>query len=481
MQRLTFFVTTIILLLPLTVGAIPQFLQHQGYMANDQGEPESGSANVTFDLYTVESEGSSMWTQTIAVTFDNGHYSVVLGPGSPDLSVTIFDGSELYLGTTLEGQDQFSPRMQISSVPYAFRAEAVEGEVKAVGGLVVDGVEVINDQQQWVGLGISFTDLADIPSDLADGDDVGVEGSGTDGALTKFTESGIGDSVITETDGKIGVGITDPQSAFHVAGGIQLQDDTDDCVEGKEGTLRWHENQLEVCDGSSWNFPQMATLDELYRTDGLLWRLDYAEDNNFADQGPYGFDGQNVGGVSNDSLGGGSWRTSNAPEGRISIDPAGNPNLSLINNADEISLGIWVYYREQARDGIITRYMGGSHWNWMFDPNGGYHQNCDLGTHSNWPEGHWSGNTWMFLVITWEASTGKWRLYRDGVHTHTYDMSVGSMSQPADQNNAIGIGARNDGYESGDMNVGIAWMYGVKLSDADIALEWNSYKSRFGL
>ena len=253
MQRINLLVVIIILLSPLTAGAVPQLLKHQGYMSNNQGAPSTGSANLTFNLYTVENDGSSIWTQTIPVTFDAGYYSVVLGPGTPELSVENFDGSDLYLGVTLEGQDEFLPRMQIASAPYAFRAKAVEGEVKAVGGLVVDGVEVINDQQQWIGNNISFNDLADVPEDLADGDDVGLEGSGTDGTLARFTESGLGDSALVEIDGKIGVGTDDPQSTVHIAGGVQIQDDTDDCVEGKEGTLRWHESKVEVCDGNSWS------------------------------------------------------------------------------------------------------------------------------------------------------------------------------------------------------------------------------------
>ena len=58
--------TTLIILLgvPASVYAIPQLLNHQGYMSNNQGIPVGGSANVTFDLYTVEAEGESLWTQT---------------------------------------------------------------------------------------------------------------------------------------------------------------------------------------------------------------------------------------------------------------------------------------------------------------------------------------------------------------------------------------------------------------------------------
>ena len=260
MQQINFFVTALILLFPLTSGAIPQFLNHQGYMSGADETPVNGSANVIFNLYTAESEGSSVWSQTIAVTFDNGYYSVLLGPGSPTLSVDIFQGSDLYLGTTLEGQAEFQPRKRINSVVYAFRAEAVEGEVKAVGGLVVDGAEVINSNQQWVGLNISFTDLADVPEDWADGDDVGLEGTGTEGVFAQFTDSGVAGSVMVENDGKIGVGVTEPQSAFHVSGGLQIEDDTGDCVEGKAGTLRWHENNIELCDGTEWGPMGTVTL-----------------------------------------------------------------------------------------------------------------------------------------------------------------------------------------------------------------------------
>ena len=252
MKSIPILIVLLMMLGATSAYAIPQLLKHQGYMSNNQGTPITGSANVTFKLYTVASEGTSIWTQTISVTFDGGYYSVVLGPGTPEFSIELFDVSDLYLGITLGEQTEFLPRTRIASVPYAFRANAVEGEVKAVGGLVVDGVEVINSQQEWVGLNISFNDLADIPSDLADGDDIGLEGSGTNGTLLQFTESGMGDSVVVQVDGKIGIGTSDPQSVVQIAGGIQIADDSADCVSTKEGALRWHESKLEVCDGSEW-------------------------------------------------------------------------------------------------------------------------------------------------------------------------------------------------------------------------------------
>ena len=136
-----------LLLLPLTASGVPAFLTHQGHILGSNNSPVTGSSNVAFKLYTNATGGSAAWTQTIAVTFDNGFYSVVLGPGTPTLNAELFDASALYLGITLEGQEEFAPRHRITSVPYALRSgtsDSVTGEVNAVGGLTVDGQQIID-------------------------------------------------------------------------------------------------------------------------------------------------------------------------------------------------------------------------------------------------------------------------------------------------------------------------------------------------
>ena len=124
--------------------AVPSTLNHQGRIFLSDSQPATGSSNATFKLYTSATGGSAVWTQTLAVTFDNGHYSVTLGPGSPNLSTELFDGENIYLGITLEGVDEFEPRTTIASVPYAFRAGSVTGEVNAQNGLSVNGQEIID-------------------------------------------------------------------------------------------------------------------------------------------------------------------------------------------------------------------------------------------------------------------------------------------------------------------------------------------------
>ena len=150
---------SILILFSIPALSVPNFIKHQGRILNPDGVPSQGSMDVTYSLYENETGGSAVWTQTLAVTFDDGYYSVILGTGNPSLSSDIFDGNDLYLGTTLEGIDEFMPRAYIVSVPYSIRSEvsdSVVGEVNAIGGLQVDGNQVIDSSGNMTLTG-SFT------------------------------------------------------------------------------------------------------------------------------------------------------------------------------------------------------------------------------------------------------------------------------------------------------------------------------------
>ena len=147
LKRLTILGLFCVLSLPVQVFGVPGKLSHQGRIIDSNNDPVSGVANVTFQLFRAPSGGSAVWEQTIDVTFDAGYYSVELGPGSPELSPEFFDGSDFYLGITLEDQDEFNPRQRLLSTAYAMRAGAadlVTGEVNAIGGLRVDGNELVD-------------------------------------------------------------------------------------------------------------------------------------------------------------------------------------------------------------------------------------------------------------------------------------------------------------------------------------------------
>ena len=166
-MKKSIFVVLVMMIFSWEALAIPAFLTHQGRMVGSNGQALTGSSNVTFSLYSSETGGSASWTQELSVTFDNGYYSIVLGPGTPELSEAFFDGSPFYLGITLDGLEEFSPRNKIASVPYSFRSGSVTGEVHAVGGLMVDDVEVFDSSGNFQAPG-SMTlpqgELGDLPS-----------------------------------------------------------------------------------------------------------------------------------------------------------------------------------------------------------------------------------------------------------------------------------------------------------------------------
>ena len=161
MRKPSLIILALLTILPMSVQAVPQFLNHQGQILLPDGSPASGVTDVTFKLYTVPTNGSHIWSQTLSIAFDNGYYSVTLGPGNPTLSTSIIDGSDLYLGITLEGTNEFEPRQRIASVPYALMSGSCVGEVNATEGLFVNGEEVIDTNGAF---SIPRSDFGDLPA-----------------------------------------------------------------------------------------------------------------------------------------------------------------------------------------------------------------------------------------------------------------------------------------------------------------------------
>ena len=146
MLRLSLLLTTC-LLLASNAAAVPQTLSHQGRFLGADNQPVGGVHGVIFALYRAAEGGSALWSEQLDVSFDDGYYSVTLGD-TTNFSDSLFEEDILYLGITLEGQNEFESRTKVNAVPYAIMAGSVIGTVDAQGGLSINGTTVINESRQ---------------------------------------------------------------------------------------------------------------------------------------------------------------------------------------------------------------------------------------------------------------------------------------------------------------------------------------------
>ena len=168
--------------------AVPAQMNHQGRLVDSSGAALNGSHFLTFKLYDSETGGTALWQESQATDFTDGYYSVEIGANGT-LDSELLDQHPLWMELQLDTNDPMEPRYAMASVPYAQMSEtaaSVSGPVDATE-VMVNGVEVIDSDGNWVGPEISvsgggsssggtsgpvyWSDIQNIPSDISDGDD----------------------------------------------------------------------------------------------------------------------------------------------------------------------------------------------------------------------------------------------------------------------------------------------------------------------
>jgi hypothetical protein len=101
-------------------AAPPGHVSYQGYLTASSGDPVSGTVPMTFSLYAAPTGGSALWSEHHpGEAVSAGVYSAQLG------SVTALNlpfNTTYYLGVAVGSDPEMTPRLQLSSVPYAMRA-----------------------------------------------------------------------------------------------------------------------------------------------------------------------------------------------------------------------------------------------------------------------------------------------------------------------------------------------------------------------
>lgn len=135
------------------LAAVPRILTEQGRLYDMNDMPLTGSAKLVFNLYENATSGSSIWTETQTVALDSGNFSVNLGEATPynDLfAAEALAGKTLYLGITVNTDQELSPRQTLLAVPYAVVADNAIGDITP-NSVSVGGNMVIDSTGKWVG------------------------------------------------------------------------------------------------------------------------------------------------------------------------------------------------------------------------------------------------------------------------------------------------------------------------------------------
>ncbi len=112
-----------------TKASINPQINFQGKLTNPNGtNVTDGTYSIVFSIYTVDTGGVAVWTETQpSVSVNDGIFRVALGsitslPGSVD-----FNGSSLWLGIKVGADAEMTPRVQFTASPYAFNSDKLGG------------------------------------------------------------------------------------------------------------------------------------------------------------------------------------------------------------------------------------------------------------------------------------------------------------------------------------------------------------------
>ena len=106
-------------------------LSVQGVLQKFNGSAvEDGQYDITFRLYTTDAGGTALWSETQTTTVTGGVYSVLLGAVNP---LTVPFDQPYYVGLTLPGGPEHTPRTQLTSAPYALAMLGQDNKFPSTG------------------------------------------------------------------------------------------------------------------------------------------------------------------------------------------------------------------------------------------------------------------------------------------------------------------------------------------------------------
>jgi hypothetical protein len=132
---------------------IPQTLSYQGVLKHSSGQiVADGDYGLTLRLYTTPAGPGSIWAETDTVSVSGGVFSVILGK---KVALTLPFDVTYWLGVSVGADAELTPRVELTSAPYAFRSAVADSLLGGAGDgdWVISGNNLYSAKSGNVGIG----------------------------------------------------------------------------------------------------------------------------------------------------------------------------------------------------------------------------------------------------------------------------------------------------------------------------------------
>ena len=208
---------------------VPRQISYQGVIVDNLGAAiADGNHVITIKFYDAATGGPVLYSEPIAATSVKGLVSVILGVQAA-LPPSLIFNSQYFIGISVDGGTEMSPRTAMTTVPYALHA-AVADQATSLSTGVVNSINTQTGALTLVGAGgTTITNTAGVVTiSSSGGGGSGIQGvQNTDGTMTITNPNGptatigLADGGITAV--KLGTGsVTTAKIAANAVGSVQI-------------------------------------------------------------------------------------------------------------------------------------------------------------------------------------------------------------------------------------------------------------------
>ncbi len=160
---------------------VPMIITYQGELSDGDGNPVDGERGIDIYIFDEQTGGTLLWQETQNVTVVNGLFTVKLGEDTENPLDPLFD-QQYWLGISIAGGDELSPRTPLTTAPYSVRAKYIdlltEANIQQFWALVISMPDADGDGYTKVSQG--GDDCDDFNPDIHPGADEICDGEDND-------------------------------------------------------------------------------------------------------------------------------------------------------------------------------------------------------------------------------------------------------------------------------------------------------------